>query len=112
VDTRTVVQGHLDALLAADVERTLADYTDESVMIASGSVLKGLDALRPVFAMACEMFAPESSEFTLDSFDVDGEYGLITWRLRFDGGEITFGTDTFHVRDGKIALQAAAFQMA
>ena len=50
-------------------------------------------------------------DFTLDSLDVEGEYGLITWRLTFDGGEITFGTDTFHVRDGKIVGHTGAVQL-
>jgi ketosteroid isomerase-like protein len=113
MDTRAVVEHHLDALRASNLEETLADYTEESVLITGGTVAKGIDALRAIFAPALEtLFKPGGFEFTLDSLDVHGEYALITWRLRFEGGEITFGTDTFHVRDGKIVMQTGAVQMA
>src|SRR5581483_8785747 len=104
-----VVEHHLEALQAGDVEATLSDYTDESVLITDGTVFKGLDALRGLFGQACEtMFKPGTFEFTLDSLTAEGEYAVITWRLRFEGGVITFGTDTFHVRGGKIAMHTGA----
>ncbi len=107
--TREVVDHHLEALQAGDVEATLTDYTDESVLITTGTVARGRDQLRALFAPACEtMFKPGAHEFTLESFDVDGDYALITWSLRFDGGAVPFGTDTFYVRNGKIAVQTGA----
>jgi ketosteroid isomerase-like protein len=113
MDTKAVVEHHLDALRASSLEETLADYTDASVLITGGTVAQGLDALRAIFVSALEtLFKPGAFVFTLDSLVVHGEYALITWRLRFDGGEITFGTDTFHVRDGKIVMQTGAVQMA
>jgi ketosteroid isomerase-like protein len=113
VDTRAVVEHHLEALKAGDAERTLSDYTDASVLITGGVVYQGVDALRPVFEGACStLFRPGTFTFTLDSLVVQGPYALIEWRLSFEGGEITFGTDTFHVVDGKIALQTGAVQMA
>jgi uncharacterized protein (TIGR02246 family) len=113
MDTRAVVEHHLEALKAGDVEATMSDYTEDSVVVAGGAVTSGLDALRSMFAGAFEtMFKPGASKFTLDTLDVEGEYALITWKLSFEGGEISFGTDTFHVRDGKIMGQTAVVQMA
>lgn len=109
MDTKAVIEHHLDALQAGDVERTLSDYTDASVLITGGQAYRGLDALRPLFAGACEsLFRPGAHTFTLTSITVDGAYGIIEWKLSFEGGEITFGTDTFHVVDGKIAVQTGA----
>jgi len=50
-------------------------------------------------------------EKLLPSIQVDGEYALIVWRLRFEGGEFPFGTDTFHVQNGKIVAQTGAFHL-
>lgn len=113
MDTRAVVEHHLEALKAGDVEETLRDYTEESILITGGEVARGLAALRAIFEPACQtLFKPGTFTFTLDSLVAEGEYALITWRLRFEGGEITFGTDTFLVRDGKIVMQTGAVQMA
>ena|SRR5437870_5089634 len=112
MDTRAVVEHHLEALEASDLEATLADYSEDSVLITPGSVAKGLAGLRGVFGQAIEtMFKPGAFEFTLDSLDVDGEHALITWHMSFEGGEVTFGTDTFHVRDGKIVGHTGAVQI-
>jgi uncharacterized protein (TIGR02246 family) len=109
-DVRAVVERHFEALEAGDLEATLADYTEDSVLILPGSVARGREGLSAVFAPALEtMFKPGTFDFTVDSLDVDGDVALITWRLRFEGGEITFGTDTFVIADGKIAKQTGAF---
>jgi hypothetical protein len=31
--------------------------------------------------------------------------------MRFEGGEVTFGTDTFEIRDGRIVTQTGAVQI-
>lgn len=54
---------------------------------------------------------PGSSSATVDSIDIAGEYALVTWRLRWEGGEYVFAADTYHVHDGKILLHTSAFLM-
>jgi ketosteroid isomerase-like protein len=113
MDTRAVVEKHLDAVLASDVERTLEDYTEESVLLAAGTVFRGIDALREVFEGAyLTLFKPGTFEFTLDSNIVEGEHSLITWHLRFEGGDVPFGFDSFVVRDGKIIAQTGGLYLA
>lgn len=113
MDTKAVIEHHLAALEAGDLERTLSDYTDSSVILSGGVVYRGLDGLRPLFSGALEtLFKPGAHTFSLTSLAVDGPYGIIEWTLDFEGGAITFGTDTFHVVDGKIAMQTGAFVMA
>jgi ketosteroid isomerase-like protein len=112
MDTRAVVEHHLEALRAGDLEETMADYTEESVIIASGTVFKGIEAIRGVMQGALEsLFVPGTYEFPIDSHTVDGEYSVITWSLTFPGGSFPFGTDTFRVRGGKIVFQSGAFYM-
>jgi len=113
MDTRAVVEHHLDALQRADLEATLDDYTDESLLLVAGSEpVRGREALAAVFGPAIDaMFAPPSSAFMLDSLVAVGEYALITWHMTYPGGEVSFGTDTFVVRDGKIVLHTGAIQL-
>jgi len=113
MDTRAVVEHHLAALEEGDVDAVLADYVEESVLVTTGMVVRGLEHLRTLFEGAlATMFKPGAHEFTLDTLDVDGEIGLITWRLRFEGGEVTHGVDSFVVRGGKIIAQTGAVQLA
>ena len=112
MDTKAVIEHHIDALEAGDLERTLSDYTEDSVILSGGVVYRGLESLRALFGGAIEgLFAPGAHTFTLTSLAVDGPYGIIEWTLDFPGGSITFGTDTFHIVDGKVAMQTGAFVM-
>lgn len=111
MDTRAVVEHHLAAARAADLEAALvADYTEESVLIMPGNVLRGLEALRDFFGAAMQReLRPGSSQVTIDTMDIVGDYALLTWRTRFEGGEISFAADSYHVRDGKIVMQTSGF---
>lgn len=113
MDTKAVIEHHLEALEAGDLEATMADYTEDSVIMSGGVVYRGLEALNTLFAGAIEgLFTPGQHTFTLTSLTVDGPYGMIEWTLDFPGGSIQYGTDTFHVVDGKVAMQTGAFVMA
>ena len=73
----------------------------ESVLITNlGGVVKGLDALRAAFAAAGDF---PGFEETL--VHVEGDLAYTTWKMT----GVSFGTDTFVIRDGKIAMQTATF---
>jgi ketosteroid isomerase-like protein len=112
MDAKSVVEHHLEALQAADLDATLADYAEDAIVITNGTVFEGHDGLRSLFGPALEaMFAPAESSFTLDSLTAKDGYAMIEWHMEFPGGTVTFGTDTFVVRDGKIVFQTGAAQM-
>jgi ketosteroid isomerase-like protein len=109
MDTKAVIEHHLDAMGTGDLDRILSDYTESSKIIAMGGVHSGLETLRALFGQFVDgPFKPGAHTFTLNHLVVDGEFGMIEWSLAFEGGNISFGTDTFHVVDGKIALQTGA----
>ncbi len=96
-ETRTVVERHLAALASGDIERIMADYTDESVFLINlGGTFVGKDAIRPFFEATG---SPAGFEET-GSWCEDDTY-LVTWKA--DG--IPSGNDTLIVRDGKIVRQ-------
>ena len=55
--TRAVLDHHLAALVAGDVDGLMDDYTDDSVLISNlgGGVLKGFDEIRAMFAAGADM---------------------------------------------------------
>ena len=104
-ETKAVLDHHMAALDSDDLDDLMSDYTEDSVFISNlGGVIKGLEAIRGVFAMTSGGMAG----FEAGVEHVDGEIGFVTWKA--DG--IALGTDTFVVRDGKIAAQTVVLHFA
>jgi ketosteroid isomerase-like protein len=103
-ETQAVVDHHMAALQAGDIDTVMEDYTDESVFIINlGGVFTGRDAIRPFFEASGQM-----PGFTQTAAHVAGDTFYVTWTA--DG--IAFGTDTLVVRDGKIAVQTVSVVLA
>ena len=101
--TRAVFEHHAATLAAGDIDGMLDDYTDESVFISNlGGVVTGLDAIRAVFGAGAEL-----PGFELTTTHIEGDTAFITWKAE----GMPFGTDTFVVRDGKIAVQTVALHL-
>jgi ketosteroid isomerase-like protein len=97
--TRAVLDHHLAALVAGDVDGLMRDYTDESVFISNlGGVLRGLDGIRTMFAAGADMTGWEHL-----MTHVEDEAAYITWKVE----GVVIGTDTYVLRDGKISLHTA-----
>lgn len=106
MSTQDVLNHHLGSFGAGDVEETMKDYTEESVLITGEATLKGLAQLRAFFTEGyAGLFRPGTFEFTMDRMDVSGDVALIVWHTKGDSADIPLGTDTFVMRDGKIAVQ-------
>ena len=103
--TKAMMDHHSEALAAevmdaAALDEIAADYHDDVVFISNlGGVVTGVDAVRAIFASAGNLPGFEQTRQ-----HVDGDVGYVTWKA--DG--IPFATDTFLVRDGKIAVQTVA----
>jgi ketosteroid isomerase-like protein len=100
----SILEHHMEALVAGNIDEVMKDYADDAVLMTAGmGTAEGADALRTTFSMIpTEMFAG----FELTETIVSGDFGIVTWKA--DG--LSFGTDTFVVRDGKIVAQTVAFQ--
>ena len=107
--TRAVLDHHSEALTAEEMtdealDKLMADYHDDAMFFSnlSGAVT-GIDAIRPMFSAAGAI-----PGFEQTSQHIEGDVGYVTWKA--DG--IAFGTDTFLLRNGKIALQTVALHFA
>jgi ketosteroid isomerase-like protein len=107
--TEEVLDHHLGAFIAGDVDALLDDYTDESVIITPDGVARGPSELRAAFErLLSGMFAPGTYEIALEARQIDGEVAFVAWHASCADADVEFATDTFLVRDGKIAVQTFA----
>lgn len=106
--TKTVVDHHWAAFKANDLEETMRDYTDESVLITPDATYRGLAEIRENFGNAFRFFPKDSSTFSLDKTIVVKDVGYILWKSKTPAFNVTYGTDTFIIRGGKIVRQTYA----
>jgi ketosteroid isomerase-like protein len=112
MSAKTVMDHHLQAFLAGDVEEVLKDYSDESVFMSPNGVARGREEIQAVFTrLLGGLFAPGTYTFTLDFEHTEPEVGMIIWHAECAGANIPIATDTFVVRDGVILAQTVALKM-
>jgi ketosteroid isomerase-like protein len=103
--TQAVLDHHLSAF-AVGLDEIMKDYTDESVLIAQDQTVRGLAGIRSFFEDFIAGFTAEAWEsFAVTKSEVVGDIAYITWKAP---PLASLGTDTFLVRDGKIAVQTLA----
>jgi ketosteroid isomerase-like protein len=109
MSTEDVLNHHLSSFGAGDVDQTMEDFTDDSVMILPDATLRGMDSIHAAFTdFYGGLFKPGTYEFTMDQLEVAGDIAYVLWHSVNEGAEVTLGTATFLVRDGKIAVQTFA----
>ncbi|HEX8039646.1 MAG TPA: nuclear transport factor 2 family protein [Chryseosolibacter sp.] len=106
--TKEVLDHHWTAFKANDLEETMKDYAEESVLITPNATYRGLDEIRNNFVNAFKMFPSDSTTFTLDKSIVVQDVGYILWKSKTPAFNLTYATDTFIIRDGKIVRQTYA----
>lgn len=107
--TQQVLDHHLEAFVSGDIEEVLKDYKEQSILIEPKATHRGIDALRTFFAALFDgLFKPGSYDFIVDRSTVEGDVSYIVWHAKSPGADIPLGTDTFLIRDGKIAVQTFA----
>lgn len=99
--TRAVLDHHMTAMDAADVDGVMADYADDCIFISGDNILRGPDAVRNVFT---RVPAGMASQMNMQHSVCDGDIAYIVWTMP-NGAK---GTDTFVLRDGKIVVQTVA----
>ena len=103
--TEKVLDHHLKAFGEGDLTAILADYTEESVLLTANGPVKGQAALRPVFEAFFAEFAKPGASFEIKQRIIEGEVAYIVWVAETADNVYELATDTFLVRDGKIAVQ-------
>lgn len=106
--TKEVLEHHWKTFQANDLEGTMADYTEESVLITPDKTFKGLNEIRENFINAFAVLPTDSTTMQLDKTVVQQDVAYIIWKATSPKLKITFGTDTFIIQNGKIIRQTYA----
>lgn len=107
--TEQVLNHHLQAFGAGDLGGILDDYADHCFLVGpDGAVYEGVAQIRPVFEAFFAEFAKPGASFSMGRTAIKDEVAFITWSAETADNVYEFGTDTFLVRDGKIAAQTLA----
>ncbi len=106
--TQEVWDHHVQAFGARDVRMVLEDFDDGSVLVANGEVYKGPQRIAQFFKnLFVEL--PKNCAFDLTKCIVLDKHVFIMWNAESDTVVYDFGTDTFTIEGGKIALQTVGF---
>jgi len=112
MDTKAVLDHQLAAFSAGSADEVLKDFADDAALITPDTIFTGREAIHAAYsAMFSGLFKPGTYDFTMDAVHVAGDVAYIAWRAGCATAEVTMGSDTFVVRDGKIIAQTFAAKM-
>jgi len=101
--TQAVLEYHMKALLAGDIDSLIKDYAADAVLFVPNGPLIGVKAVRSFFETSVKSWPPEMiKNFKLNRQDVTGEYAYILYSAP---PMLSFGGDMFHIHYGKIIAQ-------
>lgn len=101
MSTGAVLQNHLKAATVG-VDAVMEDYTEQSMLVTHEATYRGLAEIRSFFtALFRDLPKGFFETMKITRQEVVGEVAYILW----DREPFSSATDTFVVRDGKIAFQ-------
>ena len=106
--TQAILDHHLRCFATCDLEGILADYGEGSVLMTPEGALRGVEAIRGFFAGAFADFAQPGTTFAMKAVQVEGDCAFIVWDAETAANRYEAASDTFVVRDGRIAVQTFA----
>lgn len=109
--TRDVVDNHMKAFSAQDLDGVLADYSADAVLFVPDQPLRGAGEIKPFFEAFLSEFAKPGASFSMRRQSFSGDYAYILWTAETADNSYEFATDTFVVKDGKIVAQSFAAQI-
>jgi hypothetical protein len=106
--TQAVLDHHWETFVSNDLEGVMEDYTEESVLITPDATYEGLEEIRQNFINAFKAFPVQTSTLTLNQNKVVKDVGYILWEADTPEMTLTYATDSFIIRNGKIIRQTYA----
>ena len=104
--TQEVLNNHLKRFGERNLEGILSDYAPDAILFTPDGPLRGRDQIGALFTAMFAEFAKPGAAFNMRQQFVDGDYGFILWTAETADNVYELATDTFFVRDGKIAVQS------
>jgi hypothetical protein len=106
--TNDILDRHLRSFGEHNLQGILSDYAPGAVLFTPVGPLRSADAIKAFFQMLLTEFGKPGATFNLIQQSAEADYGYILWTAETADNVYELGTDTFVVRDGKIAAQSFA----
>ena len=108
---RELLFHHLDSFFNNDVDALLSDYTNESVVITLEQTFIGLKEIGTFINEIIAFITNGKTILVLDKISVENELGYLVWHTKTPKMEISLGSGTFIIKEGKIAQQTFVGQL-
>lgn len=109
--TRAILLNHLRSFQDNDLKGVMNDYTGESVLLTQEQTYVGPSEIQAFFMELSVHFPTQKFRFILDKMVVRNELAYIVWHAKTPTLDVSFGTDTFVMKEGKIQQQTFAAQL-
>ena len=109
--TKDVLDHHLTCMMKG-VEGTLSDCAVDAVVLTPGGPVKRHNAMRPGLQALMAEFVRPGVSLSIKQQCIDGEYAYLIWAAETPDNVYELGSDTFHIKDGKIMAQSYVFKAA
>jgi ketosteroid isomerase-like protein len=94
--TKDVLNNHLKCFGEGDLKGILSDYAPDAVMFTPDGVLRGVEAIRPLFQRLIGEFGKPGTAFSMKQQFVEGDYAYILWTA--ETADDVYGVGHGHVR--------------
>lgn len=107
---REVLEDHLALRKANDLDEDIRrNYDPDVILLSLTAGRRGHDGVRE---MAAELQRDcAGNDYDYDEVLVNGDVGMLVWSARCPQGSISDGTDSYIVRDGRIAVQTVHYHV-
>jgi predicted SnoaL-like aldol condensation-catalyzing enzyme len=109
--SRSLLLRHLSSFQNNELEVLMSDYTRDSVLITEDKTYIGPEQIKSFFTSLIIHFPKDQSTFILNKMIVQDELVFIVWHANTPSLDVTFGTDTFIIKNGKILQQTFVGQL-
>lgn len=106
--TQSVLDHHWETFINNDLEGVMEDYSEESILITPNGTYRGLEEIRGNFINAFKAFPTQQATLTLTESLAVKDVGYILWEADTPAFILSYATDTFIIRNGKIIRQTFA----
>jgi ketosteroid isomerase-like protein len=105
---REVFEHHIRHLQAGDLEGTLEDYGDDSVIVNMGGAVRGLSEIRAFFRNSIDACLPPETTYRQLFLHFTEDIAYSVWSAESPFCSVPYGVDTFFIRGGRIVRQSFA----
>ena len=106
--TKAVLDNHLKSFLEGNLESILSDYAPSAILFTPDGPLRGSEVIGSFFKRLLAEFGKPGAVFRLKQQFVEGDHAYILWTAETADNLYELATDTFVLREGKIAVQSFA----